>query len=44
MLPVEGDEEEEKEGKRIEILTQNKLLIRLPILLAQMKARSSFYE
>ena len=38
MPPLEGDEEEVKEGKELKILTPNKLLIRLPILLAQIKA------
>ena len=39
--PLEGDEEEEvKEGKGIKILTPNKLLAKLPILLAQVKARN----
>ena len=37
MLQVEG-EEEVKEGKTLKILTPNKLLTRLPVLLAQMKA------
>ena len=37
MPPLEGDEEA-KQGKKSNILTQNKLLPRLPILLAQMKA------
>ena len=41
MLLLEGDEEEVKEGKRLKILTTKKLLIRLPILLAQIKARNS---
>ena len=34
MPPLEGDEDEVKEGKGLKILTANKL-IRLPILLAQ---------
>ena len=37
MSPLEGDEEV-KEGKGLIILTPNKLLSRLPILLAQIKA------
>ena len=37
MQPLEGDEEV-KEGKGLRILTQNKLLTRLPILLTQIKA------
>ena len=35
MPPLEGDEEEVKEGKGLKILTPNKPLTRLPILLAQ---------
>ena len=38
MPPLEGDEEEVKEGKGLKILTLNKLLTRFSILLAQMKA------
>ena len=38
MRPLEGDEEEVKEGKGLKILTPNKLLTRLPILLAQINA------
>ena len=38
MPPIEGDKEEVKEGKGLKILTPNKLLIILPILLAQTKA------
>ena len=38
MPPLEGDEEEAKEVKGFKILTPNKLLTRLPILLAQIKA------
>ena len=37
MLPLEGDEEV-KEGKGLKILNPNKLLFKLPILLAQVKA------
>ena len=33
--PLENDKKEKKEGKRFKILTLNKLLFRLPILLAQ---------
>ena len=36
--PLEGDEEEVKERKGLQLLTPNKLLTRLPILLAQRKA------
>ena len=35
---LEGDEEEVREGKGIKILTPSKLLTRLTILLAQIKA------
>ena len=35
MPPLEGDEEEVKEGKGLKILTSNKLLTRLPILSGQ---------
>ena len=38
MPPLEEDQEEVKEGKGLKILTPNKLLTRLPILLAQIKA------
>ena len=38
MPPLEGDEEEVKEGKELKMLTPNKLLTRLPISLAQIKA------
>ena len=34
MPPLERDEEKLKEGKGLKILTPNKLLTRLPILLA----------
>ena len=34
LLPLEGDEEKLKKGKGIKIATPNKLLIRLPVLLA----------
>ena len=44
MPPLEVGEEEVKEGKGLKILTSNKLLIRLPILLAQMKARNNSYK
>ena len=42
MLPLEGDQEEVKEGKELKILAPNKLLSRLPILLAQVKAGNSY--
>ena len=38
MPPLEGDEEEVKEGKWLKILTPNKLLTRLPILFSQIKS------
>ena len=38
MPALEGDGEEVQEGKGLKILTPNKLLTRLPILLAQIKA------
>ena len=38
MPPVEGDQEEVKEGKGLKFLTPNKLLTRLLIFLAQIKA------
>ena len=37
MLPLE-DDEEVKVGKRLKILTPNKVLTRLPLLLAQGKS------
>ena len=43
MPPLESDEEEIK-GKGITILTPNKLLTRLPGLLAQIKAGNSSYK
>ena len=44
MPPVEGDEEEVKEGKGLKVLTPNKLLTRLSILLAQIKAGKNSYK
>ena len=43
MPSLEGDEEV-KEGKGLKILTPNKLLTRLPILLAQIKAGNNSYK
>ena len=43
MAPPEGDEEV-KEGKGLKILTPNKLLTRLPVLLAQIKAGNNSYK
>ena len=42
MPPLEGDEEV-KEGKELKILTPKKLLTRLPILLALIKAGNSLF-
>ena len=42
--PLEGDEEEAKERKGLKIFTSNKLLTRLPILLAQIKAGNNSYK
>ena len=44
MPPLEGDEEEVKEGKGLKVLTPNKLLTRLSILLAQIKAGKNSYK
>ena len=38
MLPLEGNKEEVKEGKRNKILTPNKLFARISILLAEIKS------
>ena len=43
MPPVEGDYEI-KEVKWIKILTSNKLLARLPVLFAQIKAGNNSYK
>ena len=43
ILPLEIDKEV-KEGKRLKILTSNKLLTRLPILLPQIKAGNTSYK
>ena len=43
-MPPLGDEEEVNEGKGLKILTRNKLLTRLPILLAQIKAGNNSYK
>ena len=40
-LPLEVDEEEVKKGTGSKIVTPNKLLTRLPILLAQTKAKNN---
>ena len=44
MPPLEGDKKEVKEGKGLKILTPNKLLIRLTILLVQINARNNSYK
>ena len=44
MLPLKSEEEEVKEGKGLKILTPNKLLTRLPVLLAQIKAGNNSYK
>ena len=44
MPPLEGDEEEVREGKGLKILTPKKLLTRLPILLAQIKVGNNSYK
>ena len=43
MSPLEGDEEV-KEEKELKILSSNKLLTRLPILLVQIKAGNISYK
>ena len=44
MQPLENDEEKVKEEKELKILTPNKLLRRLPMLLAQIKAGNNSYK
>ena len=44
MPPLEGNEEEVKERKGLKLITLNKLLIRLSILLAQIKAGNNSYK
>ena len=44
MLQLKGYKEEVKEGKGLKILTPNKLLTRLPIFLAQIKAGNNSYK
>ena len=41
---LEHDEEEVKDGKGLKMLTPNKLLARLPILLAQIKVGDNLYK
>ena len=42
--PLESDEEEVKGGKGFKILTPNKLLTRLPVLLAQINAGNNSHK
>ena len=44
MPPIEVDEEEVREGKGLKILTPNKLLSSLSVLLAQIKAKNNSYK
>ena len=44
MPPLEGNGEEVKEGKGLKVLTPKKLLAKLPILLAQIKAGNNSYK
>ena len=44
MPPLEGDEQEVKEGQELKILTLNELLTGLPIIIAQLKARNNLYK
>ena len=44
VVQLEVEKEEVKEGKRLKILTPNKLLTRLSVLLAQIKAGSNSYK
>ena len=44
MQPLEGDEEEVKEGTGLKFFTPNKLLARLSILLKQIKAGNNSYK
>ena len=41
MPPLEGDEEEVKEGQGLKFLTPSKLFTRLPILLTEIKVRNN---
>ena len=43
-MPALEDDEEVKEGKGLKFFTPNKLLTRLPILLAQTKAGNNSYR
>ena len=44
MPQLEGDEDEVEKEKGLKVLTSNKLLTRLPILLVQIKARNNSYK
>ena len=44
MPTLEGDKKESKKGKRIKISTSDKLLPRLPVLLAQIKAGNNWHK
>ena len=44
LLPLEGDEREAIEGKVLKTLTPNKLLTKLQVLLAQIKAGNNSYK
>ena len=44
MPPLDGDKEEVKEEKGLKILTLNKLLTGLPILLARIKAGNNSHK
>ena len=44
MSSLNGDEEKVKEGEGLKILTPNKQLTILPILLTQIKARNNSYR
>lgn len=44
MPPLEGDEEEVKEGTVLKIWTPNKLLTRFPVLLVQINSGNNLYK
>ena len=44
MAPLKIDEEEVEEGTEIKNITLNKLLTRLPVILAQTKAGNNSYK
>ena len=43
-MKIKGDEEEVREGNGIKLLTPNKLLTKLSIVLAQIKAGNTSYN